>query len=87
MHTPAMLLEGATAAEVIEPDVNGFLTPNDIHAYADRITYLIEHPDILTSVGEAASRTIARSWESVIDEVILRYRDIQQSYKLKHHKS
>lgn len=87
MHTPAMLLEGATAAEVIEPDVNGFLTPNDIHAYADRITYLIEHPDILTSVGDAASRTIARSWESVIDEVILRYRDIQQSYKLKHHKS
>jgi glycosyltransferase involved in cell wall biosynthesis len=87
MHTPAMLLEGATAAEVIEPDVNGFLTPNDIHAYAESITYLIEHPDILTSVGDAASRTIARSWESVIDEVILRYRDIQQSYKLKHHKS
>ena len=87
MHTPAMLLEGATAAEVIDPDVNGFLTPNDIKAYADRIVYLIAHPELLASVGDTASKTISRSWENIIDEVILRYRDIQESYKIKHHKA
>lgn len=86
MQTPAILLEGSTAAEVIQPDSNGFLSPNDIQAYADRITYLMQHPEIVQRVGKRASRTIARSWEDVIDEVILRYRDIQESYKLKHGK-
>lgn len=86
MHTPALMLAESTAAEVIKPDINGFLTPNDVQAYADRISYLLEHHDVLSSVGNNASNTIARSWENVMDEVILRYRDIQQSYKLKHGK-
>ncbi|MBO4454806.1 MAG: glycosyltransferase [Paludibacteraceae bacterium] len=83
MHTPALMLEESTAAEIINPDVNGFLTPNDTRAYADRIVYLIQHPDVLRRVGIKASTTISRSWENVIEEVILRYRDIQTSYKLK----
>jgi glycosyltransferase involved in cell wall biosynthesis len=84
MHTPALMLSDSTAAEVINPDVNGFLTPNDLQAYADRISYLMEHHDILQAAGKIASNTIARSWEDVMNEVILRYRDIQQSYKIKH---
>ena len=83
MHTPALMLRESTAAEVITPDVNGFLTPNDLKAYADQITYLMEHPDTLIRVGNKASKTISRSWENVIEEVILRYHDIQESYKLK----
>ena len=86
MHTPALMLQDSTAAEIIQPDINGFLTPNDIHMYADRISYLIAHPDILRKVGNTASTTIARSWENVMDEVILRYRDILESYRLKHGK-
>ena len=84
LHTPALMLQESTAAEVIQPDVNGFLTPNDVQAYAKQIIYLMEHPEILTRVGNKASKTISRSWENVMDEVILRYRDIQKSYKLKH---
>jgi glycosyltransferase involved in cell wall biosynthesis len=84
MHTPALMLQGSTASEVISSGVNGFLTPNDIQAYADRIVSLMEHPELLKRVVDKASTTISRSWENVIEEVILRYRDIQQSYKLKH---
>ena len=84
MHTPALMLQESTAAEVINPDVNGFLTPNDTQAYARQIMFLIEHPEILRKVGDKASKTISRSWENIIDEVLLRYNDIQQSYKLKH---
>ena len=86
MHTPALMLQESTAAEVIQPDVNGFLTPNDLQQYADRIVYLMHHPDMMAKVGHKASTTISRSWENVMEEVILRYRDIQQSYKLKHGK-
>ncbi|MBQ7632295.1 MAG: glycosyltransferase [Paludibacteraceae bacterium] len=84
MHTPALLLKEATAAEVVQADVNGFLSPNDTKEYAKQITYLMEHPEILQRVGDKASSTISRSWENVIDEVILRYRDIQESYRIKH---
>lgn len=86
MHTPALMLQESTAAEVIQPDVNGFLTPNDLQQYADRIVYLMQHPEMMAKVGHKASTTISRSWENVMEEVILRYRDIQQSYKLKHGK-
>lgn len=84
LHTPALMLQDATAAEVINQGENGFLTPNDVRAYADQIAYLMEHPEILVRVGNNASKTISRSWENVMDEVLLRYRDIQESYKLKH---
>lgn len=83
MHTPAMLIQDSTAAEIIDNDVNGFLTPNDVQMYADRIVYLMEHPEVLKQVGKKASTTISRSWENVIEEVCLRYRDIQNSYKIK----
>jgi hypothetical protein len=83
MHTPALMLQESTAAEVIETDVNGFLTANDKQVYADRIVWLMDHPDVLKKVGDKASTTIARSWENVIDEVILRYKDIQEAYRLK----
>ena len=78
------MLQESTAAEVIRPDVNGFLTANDIHVYADKIIWLMEHPEVIKRVGDKASVTISRSWENVIEEVLLRYRDIQESYKLKH---
>ena len=78
------MLQESTAAEVINPGVNGFLTPNDVKAYADQISYLMDHPEILVRVGNKASKTISRSWENMIEEVLLRYRDIQESYKLKH---
>ena len=84
MHTPSLLLEGTTAASSIEDRVNGFLAPDEPRAYANTISYLMNHPEDVNRVGKKASKTISRSWESVIDEVALRYRDIQQSYKIKH---
>lgn len=86
MHTPSILLSGSTAATAITDDVNGFLSPNDIHEYAALIQTLMTQPKRIEKVGIKASKTISRSWENVMEEVILRYRDIQASYKLKHGK-
>ena len=46
----------------------------------------MDHPEVLQQVGKKASTTISRSWENVIEEVMLRYRDIEESYKFKHAK-
>ena len=43
----------------------------------------MNRPEEIERVGERASKTISRSWESVIEEVALRYRDLQESYRLK----
>lgn len=86
MHTPSLMLAGSTAATAIEDDVNGFISPNEPQQYANRIAYLMEHVDVVNRVGNIASRTISRSWESVIEEVALRYKDIQATYKIKHGK-
>ena len=86
MHTPSLMLGNSTAATAIRDGVDGFLSPDDTQEYAQRILTLMERPDLVTKVGTKASKTISRSWENVIDEVILRYRDIQESYKLKHGK-
>ena len=46
----------------------------------------MEHREEVRRVGEKASKTISRSWESVMEEVVLRYRDLQESYRFRHGK-
>ena len=83
MHTPSILLRESTAATAITDGVNGFLTHNDPADFVQQIMYLMNRPDEIKIVGEKASKTISRSWESVIEEVALRYRDLQASHRFK----
>lgn len=85
MHTPALMLQGSTAAEIIQPDHNGFLCQNNVTAYATLIQHLMENPALLKEIGSNASISIARSWENVVEEVLNRYSDIQKRYKSTHH--
>ena len=86
MHTPSLLLRESTAATAITDGVNGFLTHNNPMDFSQQIIYLMEHKEEMRRVGEKASKTISRSWESVMEEVALRYRDLQESYRFKHGK-
>lgn len=76
LHTPALLLEEATAADVITDGFNGFLADNQVDAYAQKIWKIFSDPAQLTSAGHIASQTLCRSWENVIEEVGDRYRSI-----------
>ena len=83
LRTPSVMLEGSTASEIIHDGENGFLTPNDTKKYADAISNLILHPEIINRAGEGASKTLTRSWEDVVSEVAERYDDICAKYKKK----
>ena len=72
LHTPSLLIKGSTSAEVIHDSVNGFLSDNSVTAYASRISQLLETPQLIAEAGEAASHSIARSWEDVAEEVFHR---------------
>lgn len=73
LHTPSLLIKGSTSAEIINDSVNGFLSDNNVGAYARYMDRLLQSPQRMTRAGEEASSTIARSWEDVADEVYDRY--------------
>lgn len=81
LQTPTIMCAGSTASEVINNGINGWLTAPEIPSYAALISYLIEHPQEIRRVGQMASKTLTRSWENIVDEVIERYKDIQEKYR------
>ena len=82
LHTPSVLVETATAASIIIDNENGFLIPNDLDAFATRLRELIHDPKRVHRVGVQASRSIVRSWEDVVGEVLERYNRLISRKKL-----
>lgn len=76
VETPAILLEGSTAAELVRDGENGFLTQRTPEDYAHTIRAIAADQSLKTKAGKGASLTLARPWSDVIDEVIQRYDEI-----------
>lgn len=76
VETPAILLEGSTAAELVRDGENGFLTQRTPEDYAHTIRAIAAAPSLKAKAGKGASLTLARPWSDVIDEVIQRYDEI-----------
>ena len=79
LNTPAVMAEGATAATILTDGENGFLTENDPDRMAELLRELVHDPDRVHRVGVQASRTIVRSWEDCVEEVIDRYNALLRS--------
>ena len=76
LHSPAVMAKGATASTILEDGVNGFLVENDPDKMAELLRELIHDPERVHRVGVQASRTIVRSWEDCVGEVIDRYNSL-----------
>lgn len=81
MGTPAILLKGSTASEVINDGKNGFLTEKSPVKFAELVRHLHDNPDELKTVSAGARETLVRSWEDVVDEVSDRYDAIIRRFK------
>jgi len=79
LYTPAVMAREATAATIIADGENGFLTDNDPDSMAALLRGLIHDPERVHRVGVQASKTIVRSWEDCVDEVIDRYNALLRS--------
>lgn len=82
LHTPAVMAKGSTASAIISDGENGFLVENDPAEMAALLRSLIADPDRVHKVGITASKTIVRSWEDCVDEVLARYNDLLRIWKL-----
>ena len=73
LHTPAVMVRGATASTILSDGENGFLIDNDLGSFEAKLRELIADPARVRRVGVQASRSIVRSWEDVVGEVLDRY--------------
>lgn len=76
LHTPSVMIEGATASSILTDSKNGFLVGNSVEEFAGRIRKLSSEKELVRNVGIQASQSIVRSWEDVVGEVIDRYNSL-----------
>lgn len=76
MGTPAVLLAGSTASEVVSDNVNGFLVDGNPANMAALIADVARNRGRLDAVASGARSTLVRSWEDVTAEVVDRYESL-----------
>lgn len=83
--TPSLLIRGSHAAEIIEENVNGFLSNPEPLVYARMVDYLLNNPALTRRAGINASRALARSWKNIAEEVKDRYESLIRRKERKMH--
>lgn len=83
LKTPSVVIEGSNAGEGILDGINGYTCENDEKSLANKIKNIISDRDALHQTGENAKETIAKSWESIINDVNLKYQEIIKNHKNK----
>lgn len=78
--TPAILLKGSTAAEVINDGENGFLCENSGKGYADMILTLNADRYRIEKAGIGARHSLIKNWDDVVEEVLDRYNVLLKNY-------
>lgn len=76
MKTPAVLIRGSTASEVIEDGKNGFLCAENQDEFAGVVVRTLSDSVTLARVADTAQKTLCRTWEEISLEVANRYRSI-----------
>lgn len=82
LHTPAVMAKGSTASQIITDGADGFLVDNDPEKMAELLRKLVADPARVHRAGIQASKSIVRSWEDCVDEVIDRYNSLLRSWGL-----
>ena len=77
---PSIVVRNSSSAEGIMDNVNGFLINNNESALADKIIDLKGNPHTIKKAGEGARKSIYRHWETIVDEVAIRYEEIIRNY-------
>ncbi len=78
---PSVVVRNTSSSEGIMDDVNGFLVNNSPAAIAEKVIQLKQHPELIKRAGEGARKTVYRHWESIVDEVNIKYEEIIRWHK------
>ena len=73
---PAVMIAGSNAAESARDGYNAYLCENDPRSLCQALLRAFADGGKRRRVGEAASRTIAKPWQEIVQEVYARYAQI-----------
>ncbi|MBR1586286.1 MAG: glycosyltransferase [Clostridia bacterium] len=73
MGTPAVMVRGSSAAEIITHGENGFLCEDDSADLAQVLGGILSDPDMVRQVGDRARETIPVPWDAIIATAVERY--------------
>lgn len=76
LFTPSIVARGSNTAEIIQNGINGFLSDNDVTAFANRLRYILERPTVISWAAKGAAETLVRPWEDIAVEVLDRYQHL-----------
>ena len=82
LGSPSVMAREATAASVSHDGQDGFLTDNDPDKMAALLRSLIHDTERVRRVGVQAGKSLVRSWEDCVDEVLERYNALLRSRNL-----
>lgn len=77
---PSLVIKHSNAADGITDNVNGFLCYEDAADIAKTTDSILSNCENIRRVGQNAQRTLARSWESITDDVHQLYVDILKDF-------
>ena len=84
---PSIVVRNTSSAEGVLDNVNAFLINNNAESLAEKIISLKQNPHAIKKAGEGARKSIYRHWESIVDEVAIRYEEITREYNDKRNSS
>lgn len=71
--TPSVVVRGSNAAEPVIDGINGVLCEDTTEDLARLMEAALDDPQKFAEMGKMARRTIPRSWENILDDVVERY--------------
>jgi 1,2-diacylglycerol 3-alpha-glucosyltransferase len=72
-RVPSLVLVDTPVARAITDGFNGFVCPRSADGYAERLTWLLQHPRRRREAGRHALRTLHTPWSKVVERVERKY--------------
>lgn len=76
--TPTVFIKGAATTATVTDNVNGFLSENNVEAYANKIIEVLNNKELYNKVCENAYKDLYKSWDDAIKEVFELYKKFIQ---------
>lgn len=73
MACPTITVQGCNAAQGMTDGVNGILCENTLDSLCEKMHFVLSHPDQAAQIGRMAQKTLAPSWESIVDRAYEEY--------------
>ena len=79
---PSVVARGASAACVVRDGENGFVTDNNPESLSELLRLVVGQPELIGRVGDAARRTVHRTWRESVCEAVNLYRALIEEKKV-----